>query len=87
MGKPYANAKSTTSRDRSDKIPATLSEHDIDLLSRFADSQLVERGLSSHTISAYNRDIRLFAASIRSSTPQLLTVSRSDVMHCLAGRV
>jgi integrase/recombinase XerD len=87
MGKPYANAKSTTSRDRSRKIPATLSENDMGLLSRFADSQLIERGLSSHTIIAYNRDIRLFAASMRSSAPQLLDVERSDVMHCLAGRV
>ena len=87
MGKPYANAKSTTSRDRSRKIPATLTEKDIHLLSRFADAQLVERGLSSHTISAYNRDIRLFAASMRASPPELLSANRSDVMHCLAGRV
>jgi integrase/recombinase XerD len=87
MGKPYANAKSTTSRDRSTKIPTTLSENDIGLLERFADNQLVERGLSSHTIVAYNCDIRLFAASMRSSAPQLLNVKRSDVMHCLAQRV
>lgn len=87
MGKPYANAKSTTSRDRSRKIPATLSKNDIELLSRFADTQLVERGLSAHTISAYNRDIRLFAASMRATEPKLLDAARSDVMHCLAGRV
>lgn len=87
MGKPYANAKSTTSRDRSDKIPASLSDADLILLSRFGDSQLVERGLSAHTVSAYNRDLRLFAASIRSDLPQLLKVDRDDVMHCLAGRI
>ena len=87
MVKPYANAKSTTARDRSRKIPKSLSETDIALLSRFADAQLVERGLSSHTINAYNCDIRLFASTMRSSEPSLVEVTRSDVMHCLAARV
>lgn len=87
MGKPYANAKSTASRNRSTKIQVRLSEKDTALLAQFADSQLVERGLSLHTISAYNRDIRSFAASMHESSAQLLEAKRSDVMHCLAVRV
>ncbi len=87
MGKPYANAKSPTSRDRSRKIASTLTSDDLQLLSRFADSQLIERGLSTHTIDAYNRDIRAFAATLRKQPPELLHIDRADVMHCLALRV
>ena len=87
MSSPYANAKLSTSLDTSRKIPKSLSEKDTALLGRFADAQLVERGLSSHTINAYNCDIRLFAASIQAKQPRLLNVTRSDVMHCLATRV
>lgn len=86
MVKPYANAKSTASRNNVKKIAAVLSEDDLRLLARFADSQLIERGLSTHTIDAYNRDIRLFASTLRSE-PELLSVKREDVMHCLAQRV
>ncbi|MFK8075836.1 MAG: site-specific tyrosine recombinase XerD [Granulosicoccus sp.] len=56
------------------------------LLARFADSQLIERGLSTHTIEAYNRDIRLFACTLP-NRPELLSVKREDVMRCLAQRV
>jgi len=87
MVKPYANAKLISARDRSGKIASTLSDKDTVLLSRFADSQLVERGLSAHTIDAYNRDIRLFASTLRLAPTDLMKVKRDDVMHCLAVRV
>ncbi len=51
MVKPYANAKSTGARDRRRANHPVLSSQDADLLLRFADSQLVERGLSSNTIN------------------------------------
>lgn len=62
-------------------------DQDAHLLSRFADSQLVERGLSSHTITAYNSDIRSFARSFSETPKSLLDVDRMDVMNCLAARV
>lgn len=86
MGKAYANAKLNTSRNHSKKIESVLTSADLNLLSKFADSQLIERGLSTHTIEAYNRDIRLFASTLP-NRPELLSVKREDVMQCLAQRV
>lgn len=86
MGRQYANAKSKTARNDNKKIASVLTGNDISLLARFADSQLIERGLSTHTIDAYNRDIRLFASTLQIK-PELLSVKREDVMHCLAQRV
>lgn len=86
MGKAYANAKLNTSRNHNKKIVSVLTSADLNLLSRFADSQLIERGLSTHTIEAYNRDIRLFASTLP-TRPELLAVKREDVMKCLAQRV
>lgn len=57
------------------------------MLVSFADSQLIERGLSQHTISAYNSDIRFFATTIAKNRSGLLDVTRGDVMNCLAQRV
>ena len=65
------------------------------MLQRFADSQLLERGLSANTINAYATDLTGFARSIqRSDTdPQgnaaaiLLQATKSDIMQCLAARV
>ena len=86
MGKAYANAKLNTSRNHNKKIASVLTSADLNLLSRFADTQLIERGLSKHTIDAYNRDIRLFASTLP-NRPELLSVKRDDVMQCLAKRV
>ncbi len=86
MGKAYANAKLNTSRNHNKKIASVLNSADLNLLARFADSQLIERGLSTHTIEAYNRDIRLFASTLP-HRPELLSVKREDVMQCLAQRV
>ena len=64
------------------------------LLQRFSDSQLIERGLSAHTISAYATDLRGFARSLvkpsvneSSASGALAGATQSDVMHCLAMRV
>jgi len=45
------------------------------LLLRFADSQLLERGLSAHTISAYNTDLTAFARFLHRQNPQLAPAS------------
>ncbi len=87
MVKPYANAKSTGARDRRRANHPVLSSQDADLLLRFADSQLVERGLSSNTISAYGSDLRFFAAALQESGTGLLAAQRSDVMAFLGQRV
>ncbi len=64
------------------------------MLQRFADSQLVERGLSSHTISAYASDLRAYARSLHLASTSdangralLINASQSDIMSCLAERV
>lgn len=63
-----------------------MSEGNRALLSRFADSQLIERGLSQHTISAYNADLRYFLSTLDSPDKSLLSVRRADIMGCLAKR-
>ncbi|MGQ7845020.1 site-specific tyrosine recombinase XerD [Granulosicoccus sp. 3-233] len=61
---------------------------DVDaLLLRFADSQLVERGLGSNTIAAYRSDLRAFAAFLQEGQRHLLEVRRADIMEYLARRV
>lgn len=87
MVKPYANAKSSKAPAKKVKTATDLSIEDKSLLMRFADSQLVEQGLSNNTISAYGSDLRAFARSLRPKTKRLLDVKRSDVMSCLADRV
>ena len=87
MVKPYANAKSTGARDRRRANHPVLSSQDAGLLLRFADSQLVERGLSSNTISAYGSDLRFFAAALQETGTGLLAAQRSDVMAFLSHRV
>ena len=61
------------------------------LLQQFSDSLLLEKGLSSHTVSAYESDIRAFASSLLQSsatqttdTALLLKVSQSEVMAYLS---
>lgn len=69
-----------------------LDADDRALLSGFADSQLVERGLSAHTVNAYATDLRAFACSLSKSNAQasgavFLKAENSDVMTFLAHRV
>ncbi len=87
MGKPHANANVPIVRAKNAKTIADLSVADKSLLRRFADSQLVEQGLSNNTISAYGSDLKAFAHSLEPSGKGLLNVVRSDVMACLASRV
>jgi len=88
MGKPYANANIVNTLDTNAKRVCELSTADKSLLLRFADSQLIERGLSQHTINAYNSDIRFFVSTLPShGRVTLLKVSRTNVLHCLAQRV
>ncbi|MDC0435169.1 site-specific tyrosine recombinase XerD [bacterium] len=71
-----------------------MLEADRLLIQRFSDSQLIERGLSTHTISAYATDLRAFAGSVdtlsEKNTPApgvLPGATQSDIMQCLAMRV
>ena len=86
MVKRYANAKSDITRDRRRANHPELPSQDIDLLQRFADSQLVERGLSRNTINAYASDLRFFAAALQQTDARLLTARRADVMAFLSIR-
>ncbi|MFK7892465.1 MAG: site-specific tyrosine recombinase XerD [Granulosicoccus sp.] len=62
---------------------------------RFADSQLMERGLSRSTIDAYATDLKSFLRSLRGpadtdrgiSLSLLLTASHADILSCLEKRV
>ncbi|MFK8081995.1 MAG: site-specific tyrosine recombinase XerD [Granulosicoccus sp.] len=72
-----------------------MTSEDKQLLQRFADSQLIERGLSTHTVSAYATDLRAFIKSMNSSAQKqqqagagvLVDASSSDIMRCLSTRV
>lgn len=71
-----------------------LAPADAQLLQRFADSQLVERGLSSHTIDAYSSDLRSFLLSVyqvqkfsEAAGAYLLDVTQADIMQFLSERV
>ena len=75
-----------------------VTDKDIALMQRFADSQLLERGLSTHTISAYKTDLRAFLRDMlkaldgqpahdKEGVSHLLSARRDQIMQCLAGRV
>ena len=75
-----------------------VTDKDIALMQRFADSQLLERGLSTHTISAYKTDLRAFLRDMlkaldgqpahdKDGVSHLLSARRDQIMQCLAGRV
>lgn len=87
MGSAHANAKQSAKADKRVKSAVLLSPENISLLRRFADSQLIERGLSSNTISAYQTDLKGFARSLQPSGKCLDKVDRSDVMAYLSWRV
>ena len=87
MGSVHANAKQSAKADKRVKSAVPLSADNIKLLRRFADSQLIERGLSSNTISAYQTDLKGFTRSLVPADKRLDTVDRSDVMAYLAQRV
>ena len=57
------------------------------LLLQFSDMLLVERGLSKHTVSAYESDIKLFGLYQQSVGGSLKKANRADVMAFLGSRV
>jgi len=57
------------------------------LLLQFGDMLLVERGLSKHTVSAYESDIKLFGLYLQNTTATLKKADRADVMAFLGTRV
>lgn len=57
------------------------------LLADFADSQLVERGLSANTIVAYRRDLIGFNDFLESRGVALAAATRAEVMDYLAQRI
>lgn len=57
------------------------------LLLQFGDMLLVERGLSKHTVSAYESDIKLFGLYLQTTTASLKKADRADVMAFLGSRV
>ena len=87
MVKPYANAKSVPARGKASGKDSLHTDEADALLLRFADSQLVERGLGSNTIAAYRSDLRAFAAFLEERQLDLLNVKRADIMDYLASRV
>jgi len=57
------------------------------LILQFSDMLLVERGLSKHTVSAYESDIKLFALYLQSVEGNLKKADRAGVMAFLGSRV
>jgi len=57
------------------------------LLLQFSDMLLIERGLSKHTVSAYETDIKLFALHLQTVGGSLKKADRADIMAFLASRV
>lgn len=88
----YATAKLKIKRTSKDIAEVKTSEADELLMQRFADSQLVERGLSSNTIEAYSSDLHIFLASLHrfsvsTDKAHLLDVNQADIMSLLSERV
>lgn len=91
----YATGKLKTKRIKIASGEQVITSADRQLLQRFADSQLVERGLSSHTVSAYATDLRAFIAALANTsdirpdhkTAVLIGAKNSDIMRCLSIRV
>jgi len=54
------------------------------LLTLYADSLLLERGLSSHTLDAYNIDLKQFSRWLAAAGSSLLTAERHHVLGFLA---
>lgn len=65
----------------------SISSSDRLLIRRFADSQLIERGLSSNTIDAYSSDLRAFSKILAESGGTLARATQADIMLCLSRRV
>lgn len=64
-----------------------MSVNSEQLLSHFADMLLIERGLSAHTVAAYQTDIKQFGQWLSSRETALQQVTRADIMSYLAVRV
>jgi integrase/recombinase XerD len=57
-----------------------------EVVRRYLDHLLVERGLATHTLEAYQRDLQRYAATLAASgTRQIAEVSTADVAAFLAG--
>ncbi|NND90978.1 MAG: site-specific tyrosine recombinase XerD [Granulosicoccus sp.] len=87
MGRPYANARLSETRVSRTKNGTNPSPVDENLLRRFADSQLIERGLGHNTISAYGSDLRAFASVLAERGANLPDAERDDIMRCLSQRI
>jgi len=74
----YANAMSSTSR---------LSAKNERALQQFADMLLVERGLSQHTVSAYQSDLKQFTLWLVQQGGDLQKAKREDIMSYLGHRI
>lgn len=90
----YATVNLKIKRTNKSLSEIKLAPADAQLLQRFADSQLVERGLSSHTIDAYSSDLRSFLLSVYqlqefsdAAGACLLDVTQADIMQYLSHRV
>jgi len=91
----YATDNLNLKRIKKVPVMPSVAVADAQLLQRFADSQLIERGLSAHTVSAYATDLRAFILSMSNSPGDrsesmdaaLLDASRGDIMKCLSTRV
>jgi len=57
------------------------------LILQFSDMLLIERGLSQHTVSAYETDIKLFALYLQGTGGGLKKADRADIMAFLSSRV
>ncbi len=64
-----------------------LSAQERRLLLQFSDMLLVERGLSPHTVSAYDSDLKQFARYLKELNTVLLKATRADIMNFLGDRV
>ncbi len=64
-----------------------ISTADKRLLLQFGDMLLIERGLSKHTVSAYETDIKQFVRFLVASNKSLLNANRADIMDFLGERV
>jgi integrase/recombinase XerD len=67
-------------------VAEQVGEADAALLDEFADHLWLEDGLARNTLDAYRRDLRLFAAWLRTRGVTLASASEADVLGYLAYR-
>lgn len=85
------SGKSSAEQTSTEKLPlnkaAPINAESRRFILLFSDVLLVERGLSQHTVSAYESDLKLFARYIESAGQSLKSVARGDIMAFLGTRV